>query len=122
VRPGTRNLTRGDADAIFRINADSIPAVSVPARAYLELLMRACAVLRLGEGDTQVAGYLRAMSRVAACDGEEFQWFRQRAFSELGRMETRSVIVSLLAKRGLSCERGAACAGPVSRENDRYTV
>lgn len=159
-----RNLTPGDADAIFRINADSAPAVSVLTRAYFELLMKACAVFRLIEVDTQVAGYLCAMNRDADYDGKEFQWFRerfrenflyidqvavartyrgkgfgralykdlenyahrngidtlvcevnynpvniesqafhrQRGFCEVGRMETRGVMVSLLAKRGFS--------------------
>lgn len=158
-----RDTTAGDFDAIFVINAEALPGVAELTLDNFEHLIRACAVFRLLEVAEGVAGYLCAMDRSAAYDGEEFQWFRkhlrepflyidqvaialpyrgkglgrtlyddlechayrngidtlvcevnhepanvasqafhrQRGFSELGRMNTRGVIVSLLAKRNL---------------------
>jgi predicted GNAT superfamily acetyltransferase len=162
-----RDVGPGDSDAIFRINADALPGVAVLTPEYFEQLMSACAMFRLIEVKEQVAGYLCAMNRYAAYDGEEFQWFhehflgdflyidqvavwrhyrgrglgralyddlehhahrngidtlvcevnrepfnvasqsfhQQRGFSEVGRMETHGVLVSLLAKRDLSVKR-----------------
>lgn len=47
-----------DIDAIFRINAESVPDVSVLTPEYFEHLLRACTLFRLIEVGNQFAGYL----------------------------------------------------------------
>lgn len=159
-----RDATPRDIDAIFEINAHAVPGVSALTPAYFETLINECAQFRLVEVRKSIAGYLCAMNRHAAYDGEEFQRFREHfrgnflyvdqlaiardyrgsglgralhddlekyasrsginrltcevnynpinaesqvfhrqcGFAEVGRMETRGVVVSLLAKTGFS--------------------
>lgn len=72
-----RNAERSDSGAIFRINGDASPEVSLIAPDDFEHFLARCALFSVIDVQEEVAGYLCALDRSAEYDSEEFHWFRE---------------------------------------------
>ena len=76
--PRLRNVTKGDLEAIWRINERSVPAVNTLSLDQLRRFTNEAKYCRLAECSSQIAGFLLCFAPEADYDSPNFHWFKER--------------------------------------------